>query len=73
VFILKADKVLCFDTLLEVFILKGLRSQETCAKRGVDSKRLISLQKIAISRLEKEKAAVSLPPTKTRKFVQNGL
>jgi hypothetical protein len=24
VFILKADKVLCFDTLLQVFILKGL-------------------------------------------------
>jgi hypothetical protein len=25
VLILKIDKVLCFDTLLEVFILKGLR------------------------------------------------
>jgi hypothetical protein len=26
VFILKGLKVLCFDTLLQVFILKGLRS-----------------------------------------------
>jgi hypothetical protein len=33
VFILKVDKVLCFDTLLEVFILKGLRWRQNRAKR----------------------------------------
>jgi len=37
VFILKVVKVLCFDTLLEVFILKGLRYQQNCAERGGDS------------------------------------
>jgi hypothetical protein len=30
--VLKADKVLCFDTLLEVFILKGLRWHKNRAK-----------------------------------------
>jgi len=32
VFLLKADKVLCFDTLLEVFILKGLRWRQNREK-----------------------------------------
>jgi Na+/glutamate symporter len=31
VFILKAVKVLCFDTLLQVFILKGLTLHKNCA------------------------------------------
>jgi hypothetical protein len=31
VFILKVVKVFCFDTLLEVFILKGLRLHQNCA------------------------------------------
>jgi hypothetical protein len=34
VLILKADKVLCFDTLLEVFILKVLRRVGTLDRRG---------------------------------------
>ena len=33
VFILKGDKVLCFDALLEVFILKGVRERQNRAKR----------------------------------------
>jgi hypothetical protein len=35
VFILKGDKVVCFDTLLEVFILKGLTLHQNCARVGV--------------------------------------
>src|SRR5882762_2053338 len=31
VFILKVVKVLCFDTLLQVFILKGLTLHKNCA------------------------------------------
>jgi len=40
VFILKGDKVLCFDTLLEVFILKVVRGANFSALASVDSKRL---------------------------------
>jgi len=38
VFILKVVKVLCFDTLLEVFILKVVRGFLFGTFRGVDSK-----------------------------------
>ena len=33
-FILKGDKVFCFDTLLEVLILKGFTLHQNCAKCG---------------------------------------
>jgi hypothetical protein len=38
VFILKIDKVLCFDALLEVFILKVVSAVFVSAFAGVDSK-----------------------------------
>src|SRR5260370_17985551 len=34
VLILKEDKVVCFDTLLEVLILKGVALHQNCAKWG---------------------------------------
>jgi hypothetical protein len=35
VFILKEVKVVCFDTLLEVLILKGFTFHQNCAERGL--------------------------------------
>ena len=34
-FILKRVKVVCFDTLLEVLILKGFTLHQNCAKSGI--------------------------------------
>ena len=40
-FILKGVEVLCFDTLLQVFILKGLTLHQNCAKCGLPQEVLI--------------------------------
>src|SRR5882762_1079807 len=42
-FILKGVKVLCFDTLLEVFILKGLRWLQNRAKLALILKNLAAI------------------------------
>src|SRR5882762_251703 len=59
-FILKRVKVLCFDTLLEVFILKGLRWLQNRAKLALILKNLaaIILRAVGCSRsvfVEKKK------------------
>jgi len=41
VFILKGDKVVCFDTLLQVLILKGLMLHQDCAKCSLPQEVLI--------------------------------
>jgi len=41
VFILKEVEVLCFDTLLEVLILKGVTLHQNCAKCGLPVEVLI--------------------------------
>ncbi len=39
--ILKGDKVICFDTLLQVLILKGVALHKNCAKCGLPKEVLI--------------------------------
>jgi hypothetical protein len=71
--ILKEVKVLCFDTLLQVFILKILRAQKAAAKWGILCNGFILKELLAEPPFPRRKAYQEIRPAETTGWGRVGL